>query len=110
MRTWLIVTFLIVGLLAVAVPMCTTGVCGMAVGAVEHGMEGMTHAMGPVVRAVCDMATGTAGVVQNALPPSSPTLLIGLIAALALALVSLMPRLTMFRLPALVGDPPCPTG
>ena len=110
MRTWLIVTFLMVGLVTVAVPVCTTGVCGMAVGVVEHGMEGMTHAMGPVVGAACNMAAGTASVVEKALPPSSTSLLIGLFAALALASVSLMPRLTLFRLPVLVGDPPAPPG
>ena len=110
MRTWLIVTFLIVGLVTVAVPMCTTGVCGMAVGAVEHGMEDMTHVMGPVVGAVCNMANVAAGVVERALPPSSVTLLIGLFAALAVAAPSVAPRPTLFRLQALVGDPPAPPG
>lgn len=122
MRTWLIAIFLIVGLVTVAVPVCTTGVCDMAANAVEHGMTGamgdMSHSMGdmsqamiPVVQAVCNMGTVVTGTIEKALPPTTATtLLIGLIAALALALVSLVPRLTMFRLPAVVGDPPAPPG
>ena len=109
---------IILGLIAVAVPVCTTGACDLASGlmpgsSVPHdGMSlgGMSHSAAPVFKAVCDMASRTAGVVENALPPSSPTLLIGLFAALALALVSLVPRLTLFRLLALVGDPPAPPG
>jgi hypothetical protein len=131
------------GLLTVAVPVCTTSVCGLAAGlssggavlsgpmaggamtsgtvtagAIAHdGMSPGVMAKGgaskqatTVFRAVCGMATMTAGVVQHALPPSSPTLLIGLILALAVGLVSMLPRLTLFSLPALVGDPPAPPG
>jgi hypothetical protein len=142
-RTLLLTVALIVGLLTVAVPVCSASVCGFAAGLSSGGavlsgpMAGgamtsgtmtagtMSHdGMSPgvmaqggtpkqattVFRAVCGMATMTAGVVQHALPPSSPTALLSLFAALALAFVALLPRLTLFRLPALVGDPPAPPG
>jgi len=108
---------LIVGLATVAVPLCSTGACDMAAGTMRHGMDemgdgmaGMTHAMAPVYQAACDMVTMVTGTVEKAVPPTSTTLPIGLVAALALAMLTLMPRLTPARLTALVGDPPAPPG
>jgi hypothetical protein len=149
-RTLLLTVALIVGLLTVAIPVCTTGACNLAgglssggasptgsmaggamtsdtmtAGAMSHdGMSPgvmakvgapkqattMSRVSTTVLRAVCGMATMTAGVVQHALPPSSPTLLIGLILALAVGLVSMLPRLTTFSLPVLATGSPAPPG
>jgi hypothetical protein len=101
MRMLLVTAMLIVGLVAVAVPICRNGECAMVAGSMSHSME-------PMLKAACTMASAATGVVEKALPPSSPSLLVGLFALFAFLALPIIPGPTLHRLRALANPPDPP--
>ena len=98
-HTLLLTMVLIIGLITVAVPVCFSAACDISSGSMPSHMT-------PMFTMVCDMVSTTAGVVDGSLPTAAPSLLVGLFAVLALAVLSIGPSPSLLRLPALVGDPP----
>ena len=101
MRKFFLTMVLIVGLIAVAVPVCQMVACAMSA-------DGMPFSSTPIVKGVCDSlsmhATGPAGSV----PPSSESLLLILMGGLAAMVVLLDPPRALVGAVAFASDPPTP--
>jgi hypothetical protein len=115
-RRLLVTLAIIAGLVTVAVPACIAGVCDLSPNPTHSGNTSHTatspgsisHAMAPVLQGLCDVATNGASIVENVGPLSSAAPQVGFLAALSIALFSLVSRLTLFSLRALVPEPPVP--
>jgi hypothetical protein len=102
MRKLLLTMILIVGLIAVAVPVCQMINCKMS------SSGGMTLPSMPLLASVCNSLGMNNTAPVGSLPPNFQSLLLALFAALAVAVMLVSPQLATRRVLIVAEDPPSP--